>query len=188
MKTLSLNMLLTITCVCTNLAASDHEIPISLEQAKELGRTKSGFLKDADAATIATSAIPDANLAHFQEAVGPILNKSCLACHGPEKSEGRLRIDELNPDLLTGPDVERWREVYNVVSNSEMPPKDEPEYALADARARRWRSRRRASLSWLHTAGAKLNRAVMARQACATSCCLESRMTRLIVRRTSSTG
>lgn len=133
MKTLSLNMLLTITCVCTNLAASDHEIPISLEQAKELGRTKSGFLKDADAATIATSAIPDANLAHFQEAVGPILNKSCLACHGPEKSEGRLRIDELNPDLLTGPDVERWREVYNVVSNSEMPPKDEPEYALADA-------------------------------------------------------
>ncbi len=133
MKTLSLNMLLTITCVCTNLAASDHETPISLEQAKELGRTKSGFLKDADAATIATSAIPDANLAHFQEAVGPILNKSCLACHGPEKSEGRLRIDELNPDLLTGPDVERWREVYNVLSNSEMPPEDEPEYALADA-------------------------------------------------------
>ena len=80
-----------------------------------------------------TAAIPKANLAYFQESVGPILNKSCLACHGPEKSEGRLRVDKLNPDLLTGSDVERWREVYNVLSNSEMPPEDEPDYALADA-------------------------------------------------------
>ena len=86
-----------------------------------------------DAETEATGAIPNANLASFQESVGPILSKSCLACHGPEKSEGRLRIDQLNPDLLTGPDVERWRGIYKVLSNSEMPPEDEPDYALADA-------------------------------------------------------
>ena len=133
MKTLTFTILLVITGVCTNLPGDDLETQGSLQQAKELGRTKSRFLKEVDAETEATSAIPNANLASFQESVGPILSKSCLACHGPEKSEGRLRIDELNPDLLTGPDVERWREVYNVLSNSEMPPEDEPDYALADA-------------------------------------------------------
>ena len=45
----------------------------------------------------------------------------------PNGPKGRLRIDRLNPDLLTGPDVERWREVYDALSKSEMPPEDEPE-------------------------------------------------------------
>ncbi len=133
MKTLTFNILLVIIGLCANLAADDHETPISLQQAKELGRTKSRFLKEADVETKATDAIPTANVAYFQVSVGPILNKNCLVCHGPDKSEGRLRVDELNPDLLTGPDVERWREVYNVLSNSVMPPEGEPDYALADA-------------------------------------------------------
>ncbi|MEI8021036.1 MAG: DUF1592 domain-containing protein, partial [Schlesneria sp.] len=100
--------------------------------AKELGRTKSRFLKENPADTKSVDAIPTANVDHFQNSVGPLLNKSCLACHGPAKSEGRLRVDQLNPDLLTGPDVERWREVYNVIGNSVMPPEDAPDYALAD--------------------------------------------------------
>ncbi len=133
MKTLKITILLVISGASTILAADDQETPVSLEKARELGRMKSRFLKVTSADAPATGAIPKANLAHFQESVGPILNKSCLACHGPEKSEGRLRVDKLNPDLLTGPDVERWREVYNVLSNSEMPPEDEPDYALADA-------------------------------------------------------
>jgi len=43
-----------------------------------------------------------------------------------------LRVDRLNPDLLAGPDVDRWRGIYKVVSNSEMPPDDEEENRLAD--------------------------------------------------------
>lgn len=103
-----------------------------MDTAKEQGRAKSRFLKETKEVSPAPDAIPKANLAFFQESVGPILQKSCLACHGPEKSEGRLRIDQLNPDLLTGADVERWREVFNALSKSEMPPKDEPDYKLAD--------------------------------------------------------
>lgn len=106
---------------------------ISLETARILGREKSRFLKEAREVTKAADSLPTANVAAFQDAVGPILKKKCLACHGPDKSEGRLRIDQLNPDLLTGPDVERWREVFNAVSKSEMPPKDEPDLVLADA-------------------------------------------------------
>ncbi|MBC8289802.1 MAG: DUF1592 domain-containing protein [Planctomycetes bacterium] len=133
MKTLTITILLLLCSASTLLAADVLETPVSLEKARELGRMKSRFLKETKADTNATHTIPKANLAYFQESAGPILTRSCLACHGPEKAEGRLRVDKLDPDLLTGSDVERWREVYNVLSNSEMPPEDESDYALADA-------------------------------------------------------
>ncbi len=132
MKVLQITILLVLGSACLILAADGQEAPITLEATKEQGRTKSRFLKETKEAAKATDAIPKPNIAFFHESVGPLLKKSCLACHGPEKSEGSLRIDQLNPDLLTGPDVERWREVYNALSKSEMPPEDEPDYALAD--------------------------------------------------------
>ena len=119
--------------MCTIPAAPCEDTPISLDAAKDQGRNTSRFRKETAEVATATDDAPKANLTYFQESVGPILNKSCLPCHGPEKSEGRLRIDQLNPDLLTGPDVERWSEVYNALSKSEMPPEDAPDYALADA-------------------------------------------------------
>lgn len=133
MKTLRITILLVLGSACTILAARGQETPTSLETAKEQGRLKSRFLKEAKEVAKAADLAPKANVAFFQESVGPILKKSCLACHGAAKTEGRLRIDQLNPDLLTGPDVERWREVFNALSKSEMPPEDEPDYALADA-------------------------------------------------------
>ena len=114
-------------------AASTPEAPVSLETAREQGRVKSRFLKDGPEVAKGAGVIPKANVAVFQAAVGPMLKKSCIACHGPEKAKGRLRIDQLNPDLLHGPDAERWREVFNALSKSEMPPEDEPDYALAAA-------------------------------------------------------
>ena len=126
-------MLLVLGSAWTVLAANGQEAPISLATAKERGREKSRFLKETSAVAKVPEFIPKANVAFFQESVGPVLGKSCLACHGPEKSKGRLRIDKLNPDLLAGPDVERWREVFNALSKSEMPPRDEPDYALAEA-------------------------------------------------------
>jgi hypothetical protein len=133
MKTLIITILLILGSACTILAVDGQETPITLETAKELGRKKSVFLKETKAETKATDAIPTANVADFQKSVAPLLSKSCLTCHGPKKSEGRLRVDQLNPDLITGPDVERWREVYNALSNSVMPPEDESDYKLADA-------------------------------------------------------
>jgi mono/diheme cytochrome c family protein len=133
MNSLKITILLVIGSAGILPAAEEPVAPMTLEAARNAGRLKSRFLKDAGIAREAADAIPKANVAYFQESVGPVLTKSCLACHGPEKSEGRLRIDQLNPDLLTGPDVERWREVFNALSKSEMPPEDEPGYALADA-------------------------------------------------------
>lgn len=133
MKPLQITILLVVTCASFVLASEDADTPVTLETAKELGRTKSRFLKEANANQTPEEVVPEASVAYFHESVGAILNKSCLPCHGPEMSEGRLRVDQLDPDLLAGADVEQWREIYNVLSNSEMPPDDEPDYALADA-------------------------------------------------------
>lgn len=133
MKPLNNAVLLVLGSAWAILSASGQESPLSLETAKELGRERSRFLQETKEVARAPGVTPKANLAFFQKSVGPILKKNCLACHGPEKSKGRLRIDQLNPDLLTGPDAERWREVFNALSKSEMPPKDEPDYVLADA-------------------------------------------------------
>ena len=130
MKPLKLAILLIVITAGTLLIAEDPDVPITLEAARDLGRVKSSFLGTNDALTKATHAVPKANLAHFRKSVRALLNKSCLSCHGPNRSEGRLRVDQLNPNLLSGSDIAQWREVYNVLSNSEMPPDDEPDYAL----------------------------------------------------------
>jgi mono/diheme cytochrome c family protein len=74
--------------------------------------------------------IPEANLDDYQKNIAPLFAKSCMDCHGPKKSKAGIRIDQLDPNLLTGADTERWVEIYDVLSQNEMPPDDEPDYHL----------------------------------------------------------
>jgi len=71
-----------------------------------------------------TGDVPKAKLAAFRTRVEPVLKRVCFGCHGPEKQKGKLRIDALDPDLLKGKDVSWWLEVFDVISNGEMPPED----------------------------------------------------------------
>jgi mono/diheme cytochrome c family protein len=132
MKPFKIAVLLVLGIACAIAVADGQETRVTLDVAKEQGRSKSRYLTATNAAADASDTIPKANVADFQKSVEPILTKSCLICHGPKKPKGRLRIDQLNPDLLTGPDVEKWREVYSALSKSEMPPAKEPDYALSD--------------------------------------------------------
>ena len=132
MKPFKIAVLLALGIACAITVADGQETRTTFEAAKEQGRSKSRYLKETRAATDTSDAIPKANVADFQKSVMSILTKSCVDCHGPKKAKGRLRIDQLNPDLLTGPDVEKWREVYSALSKSEMPPSKEPDYALSD--------------------------------------------------------
>jgi mono/diheme cytochrome c family protein len=75
-------------------------------------------------------AIPEANVDDYQKIIAPLFAKSCMDCHGPKKSKAGIRIDQLDPNLLTGADTERWVEIYDVLSQNEMPPDDEPDYHL----------------------------------------------------------
>ena len=78
------------------------------------------------------TALPAPRLDEFREIIGPILQRSCLDCHGPDEQEGNIRIDTLDPNLHTGNDVDWWTEVYAVVSKGEMPPADSNELTDED--------------------------------------------------------
>jgi hypothetical protein len=83
-------------------------------------------LAQADRFAISNSeqGVPTPKLAEFRTEIEPLFKKACLECHGPKKQKGRFRIDTLNPDLFEGEDVNWWLEVFDVLSNGEMPPED----------------------------------------------------------------
>lgn len=165
MKTLGIAILLVFGTIGPLLAVEPKTVeaapgPLTWEQVRAKGRLKSGFLKETGQEVQgtqkaeATPGIPQANLDHFRKSIAPVLDQKCLACHGPELCYGNLRIDKLDPNLLTGPDVERWREVYKVLGNSEMPPADESDYELAAAD-------RRLMVEWLSV---EMNKASVVRR------------------------
>lgn len=55
------------------------------------------------------------------------LEKHCLRCHGPEKVERELRIDQLLRDFNAGADGHLWAEIVERINAREMPPEDEPQ-------------------------------------------------------------
>src|SRR4051794_8546104 len=57
-----------------------------------------------------------------QAKAAAVLQKHCIACHGPAKSKGKLRLDQLDPDLVDGKDADRWREVLDRLNVGDMPP------------------------------------------------------------------
>ena len=88
----------------------------------------------------------------FEESVKPVLAKRCFRCHGPEKQKGKLRLDQLDPDMVNGIGAETWHDALNQVNLGEMPPEDEPQLTPAE---------RTTLTKWLNT---ELKRAAKARQ------------------------
>lgn len=67
------------------------------------------------------------NVAEFNSTIKPLLEQNCIHCHGPDATEGNVRIDTLDPDLLSGKDTDWWAEVFAVLTKGEMPPPEEGE-------------------------------------------------------------
>ncbi len=63
----------------------------------------------------------------FEKLLPPFIEKNCIACHGPDKQKGDLRLDTLPPDFKDPSVVEKWEEVVDSISNHDMPPEDEPQ-------------------------------------------------------------
>lgn len=105
----------------------------SLAQLREIGRLRSRFLQEdgsqenASSQTPSTPQTPQANLNEFEATIKPILQETCVDCHGPDAMEGNIRIDTLDPNLISGPDSDWWSEVFAVITKGEMPPPDEVE-------------------------------------------------------------
>ncbi len=101
-----------------------------LQAAKERGRAASRYLQEQQT-TADTDEQPAVQLQRFADEIQPLLQQYCVDCHGPELTEGNIRIDTLNPDLLNGPDTSWWLEVFAVLGKGEMPPPEEVEFPEA---------------------------------------------------------
>jgi mono/diheme cytochrome c family protein len=102
----------------------------TFEELKAAGAKGSKYIQQLSPAVDVE--VPKANLAAFEKTIEPILQRTCVKCHGAETEEGNIRIDTLDPNLLQGKDVDWWLEVLAVLSNGEMPPPDEVELTDAD--------------------------------------------------------
>lgn len=59
----------------------------------------------------------------FEKEVRPILQALCYKCHGPENDKGGIQFNQLDPDLVDGPDAETWHDVLDQLNLGEMPPR-----------------------------------------------------------------
>lgn len=76
-------------------------------------------------ALLLTASLGLADAVGAAELYDAFLDKHCIACHGPEKEKGNLRIDQLSRDFKLGADTHHWAEVIEQVNSGEMPPKKE---------------------------------------------------------------
>jgi len=75
----------------------------------------------------------------FAKVVQPFIKEHCVACHGPEKQKGHLRLDTLANDFADPGVAAKWKEVVNSVNGHEMPPEEEKQPAPeAAARFAEW--------------------------------------------------
>lgn len=153
----ALSLFLALSLIdASRIFAADPSSPIdenSFAQIKREGRAKSSFLNQTTESVVFES-IPTADLQQYHDFVAPLLRDKCLSCHGPDEQHANLRVDKISPNLLAGESVERWREIYKVLSNSEMPPDDEPDIGLTD-------SERKRLVSWIST---EMNKASFVRR------------------------
>ena len=63
----------------------------------------------------------------FRQSVQPLLEKYCVDCHGPDKQNGDMRLDEIDPDVVRGTNFDQWEDVREAFNNGEMPPEDKPQ-------------------------------------------------------------
>ncbi|TWT94956.1 DUF1592 domain-containing protein [Neorhodopirellula pilleata] len=117
----------------TTTTVSTPELP-SLTELKATGMQRSRFKASSNevhAGQLSSSVTESrqADLSAFETTVKPLLQRHCIDCHGPDTTEGNIRIDTLNPDLVNGEDTDWWAEIFAVITKGEMPPPDEGDLA-----------------------------------------------------------
>lgn len=99
---------------------------ITLSQLRDIGRETSEYLQRTQNPVEApTSNVRhEPNLEDFNATILPLLKTACFDCHGADTQEGNINVESLDADLVHGQDASWWLEVYNAISNGEMPPSD----------------------------------------------------------------
>lgn len=121
---------LALTLVLLSLGVSVDGDPLSLESALAEGKKQSKLIHYSEKEVSLETPEPD--LDKFRSEIQPILEENCVRCHGPKKAKARLRIDKLDPNMLTGSDVDWWLEIQATLGQGEMPPPEESELRSED--------------------------------------------------------
>lgn len=116
--------------VTLSFATQASDLLVNLQELRAQGRKHSKLLESDVKKINYQNKTISADTKEYKKSVYPILQENCLDCHGPKKSKGRFRVDTLDPDLLKGKHINEWLEVFDVLTNEEMPPEDEPDYHL----------------------------------------------------------
>lgn len=53
-----------------------------------------------------------------------ILRRYCVGCHGEKTNKAEFVLHDINPDIASGKDLDRWEKILEMVSIGDMPPKD----------------------------------------------------------------
>ena len=73
---------------------------------------------------------PDLN--KFRQQVKPLLQKYCVACHGRQDFEGKIRLDNIDPNIVSGQHSGRWEDIREAFNSGEMPPEDQPQPTVTE--------------------------------------------------------
>ncbi len=73
---------------------------------------------------------PDVNT--FRRQVKPLLQKYCVECHGSQDFEGKIRVDNIDPNIVSGKHSGRWEDIREAFNSGEMPPEDHPQPTLTE--------------------------------------------------------
>ena len=76
------------------------------------------------ASPFVSNTLAESGSASYQTRIRPYLAKYCFQCHGPKQQKADLRLDTLDPDMVSGSDTDMWQEVLDLTNVSEMPPKE----------------------------------------------------------------
>ncbi len=68
----------------------------------------------------------------YERNVVPFLTKHCLKCHGPEKQNGKLRLDGPKPNFQIVDQIRTWENVRKQLASGAMPPEGRPEPQAAE--------------------------------------------------------
>lgn len=91
----------------------------------------SALAGDSGAATRAPALPTD----DYEDTVRPILARLCFDCHGETKQKGAVRLDDLDPDFVHGPDAEEWHFALDMIQGAEMPPAKATQFTDEERRA-----------------------------------------------------
>ena len=75
------------------------------------------------------------DLGAYNKSVAPFLDTYCIRCHEGDDAESGFRLDDIEPLITAGQDVERWEKALEMISIGDMPPpkKKQPEKTVRRA-------------------------------------------------------